>query len=151
MNIKQAIVKGLTHNHKARERVVARKMLKKEVTCPTFEHVFTRIFMEHGYGKLPPLTKKDWGMLKTFLVVLQGTGWDRDQIFDLIKRLISQWEEKLAGKEVTTLQFKKMVLPMRPNIRALLWAKTDILAILYEDKKLQGINAERKLGEFILK
>lgn len=149
MKIQEAVTAGLQHNHKAKERVVARKMLKKDVTCPTFEHVFTRYFTEAGYGKLSPLTKKDWGMLKTFLIVLQGTGWDRDQIFDLIKRLISQWEEKLAGKEVTTLQFKKMVLPMRPNIRALLWAKTDVLAILYEDKKLQGISSGREEEEFI--
>lgn len=151
MKIEEAIQAGLKHNHKAKERVVARKMLKKEVTCPTFEHVFTRVFTEYGFGKLSPLTKKDRGMLKTFLIVLQGTGWGRDQIFDLIKRLVSQWKEKLAGKEITTLQFRKMVLPMRPNIRALLWAKTDILAILYEDKELQGINPKRKLGEFILK
>lgn len=146
MKIVDAIEAGLKHNHAAYKRVVARKISRKAVTCPTFEHVFTRIFMEYGYGKLPPLTKKDWGMLKTFLVVLQGTGWDRDQIFDLIKRLISQWKEKLAGKEITTLQFKKMVLPPRPNIRALLFAKTDILAILYEDKKLQGIDTQERRG-----
>lgn len=133
---------GIQHNHAAKKRVFARKMNKSNVTCPTFEHVFTRHFAEAGYGKLSPLTKKDWGMLKTFLIVLQGTGWDKNQIFDLIKRLINHWKEKLAGKEVTTLQFKKMVLPLRPNIRALLWAKTDILAILYEDKKLQGDDDE---------
>ena len=138
MKIAKAVTAGLEHNHKARERVFARKRNKQIVTATTFVEMFTRLFSEKGYGKLSPLTKKDWAMLKTFLIVLQGTGWDKDQIFDLIKRLISQWEEKLAGKEVLTLQFRKMVLPPRPNIRALLWAKAEILAILYEDKKLQG-------------
>lgn len=142
MRIQEAVQAGIQHNHKAQKRVLARKMSKKIVDPPLFEHVFSRHFAEAGFGKVPPLIKKDWGMLKTFLIVLQGTGWNKDQIFDLIKRLISQWEEKLAGKEVTTLQFKKIVLPLRPTIRALLWAKTDVLAILYEDKKLQGDDDE---------
>lgn len=148
MQIKQAVKAGLQHNHTARKKVLARKISRENVTSPVFEHVFTRIYAEHGYGKMAPLTKKDWGMLKTFLVVLQGTGWDRDQIFDLIRRVVEQWKKKLAGKEVTTLQFKKMVLPMRPNIRALLFAKSDILSVLYEDKELQGIKSEKE-GEFL--
>lgn len=149
MKLAKAVTAGLEHNHKARERVFARKRDKPIVTAATFVEMFTRIFSEYGFGKLSPLTKKDWGMTHTFLVVLQGTGWDRDQILDLVNRVVGQWKEKLAGKEVTTLQFKKIVLPLRPNIRALLWAKTDILAILYEDKKLQGVSTGREAEEFL--
>lgn len=148
MQIKEAVTAGLRHNHKAQEKVLARKMCKKEVTAPTFAHVFSRFYTEAGFGKVPILTKKDWGMLKTFLVVLQGTGWDKDQIFDLIKKIVTRWEEDLAGKEVTTLRFKKIVLPMRPNIRALLWAKTDIIAILYETKKLRNTYEDEEVGGF---
>lgn len=126
-----------------------RKMLKPIVTPSLFEHVFTRTYESYGYGELPSLTKKDWGMLKHFLKGMQETKWDKDQIFDLIRRMISRWGELLAGKEVTTLQFKKIVLPMRPNLRALLIAKADILSILYENKKLQEGEEEEGVGEFL--
>lgn len=46
MRIQEAVAEGLNHNHKAKKRVLARKMSKEIVTCTTFEHVFTRIFSE---------------------------------------------------------------------------------------------------------
>lgn len=64
MRISEALEAGLKHNHTARDKVLARKLSREKVTSPVFEHVFTRVYTEYGYGKMSPLTKKDWGMLK---------------------------------------------------------------------------------------
>lgn len=142
MQLKNVVEAGLQHNHKAQERILARKLLKQEVTPHTFAHVFNRVYAEMGYGKSPPLSKKDWGMLKHFLASLQKTDWNKDQIIDFIHKYIERWNKDLAGKEVSTLQFKKITLPIRPSVRVLFIAKVDILAILYEDKRLQAFNDE---------
>jgi len=115
------------------------------MTSRLFISIFERHFKEEGFGVPAGITKKDQGMLNHLIKQLSQKA-DTQKIADIAKDLVIRWVDDIAEHEFSTVENKKMAMPTRPNLRAFLYCKNDIISFLTEDRKKETslLNAERK-------
>lgn len=116
------------------------------MTSRLFISIFERHFKEEGFGIPAGLTKKDRGMLNHLIKQLFHKA-DTQEIADIAKNLVLQWGESIAEHEFSTVENKKMVMPTRPNLRAFLYCKNDIISFLSEEKekKIDGDDGKKPI------
>lgn len=128
-NLKNTIRKSREQTRQALERRSARRSLSP-MNALRFEHVFTAYYAVWGYGTPPLLTKKDWGMLKNFIVSLKEAGWEDEAILNLAILLVEGWPA-IVGKEVQTNRgVCSITLSPQPNLKVFLSCTKDILSLL---------------------
>lgn len=116
------------------------------MTSRLFISIFERHFKEEGFGIPAGLTKKDRGMLNHLIKQLS---WftDTEKIAGIAKDLVIRWGKDIAEQEFSTVENKKMTMPTRPNLRAFLYCKNDIISFLSEEKekKIDGDDARKQI------
>ena len=143
MNIKDAILTGKKKAAEAREVKLEKALLKSMTTC-LFIRIFNSRFREACYGIPAGITKKDVGMLKHLINHL-STELDTQAIANLIGDLIYRWRKDIAGQEFNTVSNKKITMPTRPNLRAFLSCKNDIVSFLTQRKEVDVGGGEKQI------
>ena len=137
LTLTEAISQGKLKAFNART-VKLKRRLSKAITSRLFISIFERCFKEEGFGIPAGLTKKDLGMLNHLIKYLSEK-MSPLEIADIAKNLVIRWGNRISEHEFITVGNKKMVMPTRPNLRAFLYCKNDILSFLTEEiQKIDG-------------
>lgn len=137
LTLTEAISQGKRKAFNARTVKLERR-LSKAITSRLFLIIFERCFKEEGFGIPAGLTKKDLGMLNHLIKYLSEKMLP-SEIADIAKNLVFRWGTEISEHEFRTVNNKRMIMPTRPNLRAFLYCKTDIVSFLTEEiQKIDG-------------
>ena len=132
ITLKEAIATGKLKAFNART-VKLQRRLSRAITSRIFISIFERCFKEEGFGVPAGLTKKDRGMLDHLIKYLSEK-MSPLEIADIAKNLVTRWGNEISEYEFITVGNNKMIMPTRPNLRAFLYCKNDILSFLTEER-----------------
>jgi len=133
MNLYDSIRAGKEKYRKAKENKMLKAILRP-VTSTLFIKVFNDQFEKEGFGIPAQITKKDKGMLNHLIKHLSEK-LNTQEIVDIAKNLVGRWNE--IGEHVfTTVGNRKMTMPTRPNLRAFLYCKNDIVSFLTGEEEV---------------
>jgi len=134
MNLKLSIQQGKEKYAKAKETKL-KKAILRPMTVRLFVNIFQTKFESEGYGIPALLTKKDIGMLR-YLIDHLSLNMTSMGIAELAQNLVGRWKKDIAEHVFNTVEGKKLTMPTRPNLRAFLYCKNDIVSFLTGEEEV---------------
>jgi hypothetical protein len=131
-SISDAIEKGKRVALAGRSRRKSR-FLSTPASPAKLIRLFNNEFTSAGYGEPLPLAKKTRGMMNGFIKLGRNNGWEDEYFYSIIREIVAHWRD-LQGKEITTLNNKRVVLGDRPSLLEFLICRDYILSAMEEIK-----------------